>query len=296
MDASLPPTLSHLRLPEPVLTQRCDELTYWLDFVQQAGLRMYLLLDAVWAEDLARTIRSTCEHWEPLEGEPQIDRNEAHPRAPLLVDLTAHRTILRPWVEHCFLARIGVLVVSQLPMDTLRTSLKRFGLVTVEDRPGTVVFRYFDAEVMDAFLHASHAYQRKDFFERLNGLILPNKVGDGWTIYEMRKGRLVQGRSGGADVSWQDVPLELKGPPDILAYEVSFPFRTLMTAQIEAMDRATRLGFHREIARFIMLAFPSHCAIIEAQDLLELVARAHDVAERQSVREESAACKQTWRS
>ncbi|WP_299688038.1 DUF4123 domain-containing protein [uncultured Tateyamaria sp.] len=285
----LPPTLQHLILDDARTQEQCAALAVWAERVQQVGLRLYLALDAVWAEDLATYIRAKCDQWEPLEGEPLIPRDDAHPRAPILVDITAHPDIIQPWVEQHFLARIGVIFASKLKIGALRTSLKRFGLVAPEGAEGTVVFRYFDAEVLDAFMRVSHGYQRKDFFEGIDGVILPDIDGETWQFYRLRDKALVAGTYHADAIDWVEVPATTKGPSDGLAYEVSFPFRTLTAPQMEAMERACRVAFHREATRFITLAFPDECTKIPPQDIMELAAAAHDIAEENGAGEESAA-------
>ena len=282
-------TLRHLTLDDARTDEQCAALALWAERAERAGLRLYLALDAVWAEELAAHVRATCDQWEPLEGEPSIPRDEAHPRAPILIDITAHPDVIRPWVQQHFIARIGAVFVSRLPIGEMRTSLKRFGLVSVEGGQDTVVFRYFDAEVLDAFLRTSHSYQRKDFFEGLDGIILPHIDGETWHFFRVRDKVLSSGLYDAERITWDEMPITTKGPSDGLAYEVSFPFRTITAPQIEEMERACRKAFHREVTRFITLAFPDECAKVPPQDIMELAEAAHDVAEAQGAREESAA-------
>ncbi len=249
-----------------------------------AGMGLYLALDGVWAPELTDIIRKTCRHWEPLNQEPGQPRDDAHPLSPILVDLVAYPGIAQSWVTQCFTARIGAVYASRLPMPDIRRSLRRFGLVLAGNDPTPAMFRYWDAQVVDCFLASASALQRQDFLRDLDTLLLPGMPVAHWQLYRM-DGLALLGATDQGD--WQPVPA-----PDVqidpAAYEVTFPFRQIPSAQLEQMNKCSARAFVLEAARLIAAAFPAECATITLADLEDHITQSLKIAEQHGAVEESA--------
>ena len=95
------------RIGRDVVEARADELSEGLARAISEGWAAVLMLDAIWAEDLARAIRGSDLEWIPYEGHPGEPREDAHPRSPLLVALRGDGTLDRDWVAKCFADGIG---------------------------------------------------------------------------------------------------------------------------------------------------------------------------------------------
>ena len=169
--------------PEDRALRQSHILDYWIDGALEDGLRPYLVLDGSWQTDLAQQVRAQTDGWEPLFGAPGDPKEEAHGRAPLLVDLAIRPEIRRPWIEQGAPDKLVIIIFSMVDIDTLRRSLKRFQMVHLPDHTDPAFLLYFDARVLACFLESGYATQWDDFFRDFTTIVAPSDETEGWVIY-----------------------------------------------------------------------------------------------------------------
>jgi hypothetical protein len=242
------------------------------------GSHPFLVFDAVWQEDLARQVRAGDEGWEPLMGSHGEHRHDAHPGSPLIVDLDCLPTVIDPWLDEGFPAKLGIVVFSDLSLAGLRASLKRFTSLLIPEFRSPAYFRFYDARVLYCFLTTGFSRQWADFTRDIQAIAAPSDLSPGWTVFEVADGALTitaENASGGPPIKHR-----LTGDEDQDAdYDRSFPFRRIGDAQYAAILTCTRRGQDREIHDFLLRAFPDDMVELPEPDSLARIARARATAE-----------------
>jgi hypothetical protein len=243
------------------------------------GNTPYLVLDSVWQEDLAMRVRANDDGWEPLMGAYGEHKHDAHMRSPLVIDLARHADVIDPWLAEGFPAKLGIVVFSDLPIEGVRSSLKRFSTMLTPEFRKPTYFRFYDARVLYCFLNTGFPRQWADFLRDVAVIAAPSDLAAGWTVYMRHDEKLRVGTENpdGNGIEWRDVSRAGADDPN---YELGFPFRRLTQTQYESILVCCRRGFHAEIHDFLLKAFPEDAADVSTDEMLGLISRAQDTAER----------------
>ncbi|WP_150523835.1 DUF4123 domain-containing protein [Roseibium sediminis] len=257
----------------------------------RVGQCPYLILDGAWQKEMVQQVRKSEFGWEPLLFAPGEDKNDAHQRSPLLVDLGIHEHILNTWLEDTFKQKLGIVVFSGLELAALRTSLKRFLSILSPETGKPVFLRFYDARTLYCFLRHGFPEQWADFFRDISVIAAPYDYSPGWTVYKpvgdtLTFGIEKQDRSGWYWRTWQNKDRAVEH------YKAAFPFRSLGQAQYDEMKRCTELGFQHEIMDFLVSAFPQQTKFISREELLEFVSENQKIAIQQGFAGED--CEYYW--
>ncbi|QUS59062.1 DUF4123 domain-containing protein [Pseudovibrio brasiliensis] len=238
----------------------------------------YLVLDASWQEDLASEIRATGENgWEPLMGSPAEDKQDAHARTPLLVDLTIHPAVLSQWLEEGFPEKLGIIVFSTAAIEELRTSLKRFLSVITPESGKPVYLRFYDARVLYCFLRHGFPEQWQDFFKNIDLIAAPYDYTSSFAVYRLRGEQLQLGieTEDGLDYHWHKHENQDRAVEN---YRATFPFREIEQRQYDDMMHCAQVSFYHEIEQFLRKAFPKETSGVLRKDLIEFIGAQEKVA------------------
>jgi len=231
----------------------------------------YLVLDASWQEDLASGIRATGEDgWEPLMGSPAENKQDAHARTPLLVDLTIHPAVLARWLVEGFPEKLGIIVFSTVAIEELRTSLKRFLSVITPESGKPVYLRFYDARVLYCFLRHGFPEQWQDFFKNIDLIAAPYDYTSSFAVYRLRGEQLQLGieTEDSLDYRWFKHENQDRAVENYLA---TFPFREIEQRQYDDMMHCAQVSFYHEIEQFLRKAFPEKTKGVLRKDLIEFI-------------------------
>lgn len=238
-----------------------------------ADARPILVLDAAWSPDLAREVRGCEQGWLPLLAHPGEDRADAHPRSPLLVDLTELPAIGTSWIENGFDKLTGIALFSSAGLEEMRLHLKHFTSVITPTSSKTELFRFFDARSLNCFLLTGFPEQWDDVFRGVVAFAAPADVTHGWAFYRLdRRGLRYSFQRG--DGAFKERVLEGSNVDE--HYKASLPFRRIAKPQYEAMKRCFRHGFRIEMARFLVRAFPDETLELNEDEILQAVVTADE--------------------
>lgn len=253
------------------------QILHWRDLGAQTGHNTYLVIDGSWQPDVTQTVRQVENGWEPLFGLPNVPKSEAHGRAPLLVDLGRREDALDAWIIEGFKERLGVVVFSPLPIEQMRTSLKRFQFMMIPSQDSPAYFRFYDGRVLDCFLRTGFPAQWQDFFTGIATLAAPTDVSEGWTLYRMKNGALQIGitETPQDPAVWTEIP---PGTDPDDAYLAADPYRRIAEPQFGQLMACVERGFHIEITNFIRRAFPMLPDSAHSESVLEQVAESDRIA------------------
>jgi hypothetical protein len=239
----------------------------------------YLVVDAVWQTDLARSVRATASGWEPLIGAFGERRVEAHWHSPLIVDLEIHSEVVDYWLKRALDSKLGIVVFSRLPIEGIRTSLKRFTTVLTPASKSLAYLRFYDARTLYCFLRSGFAEQWQDFFRDITLIAASTDDSSLWTLFQLSEGVLHIGRQGadGMVFHWYRTDESTSRDPD---YQAAMPFRRIAHQQYDLILKCARRGFHKEMHNFLVKAFAQETTEIGGRsEILELIQRAHSNAE-----------------
>ena len=273
---------------DPEYLRACLDL--WLEAARDKAQHAYLLIDGNWQRDLVEMVRSSDDGWEPLFGYPNLPKQEAHLRSPLIVDLFARPEVIEPWLKDGFPARLGMACFSKLPIEEFRTSMKRFQNVHVPAFKEPVYLRFYDGRILNCFLRTGYPEQWQDYLRDIELLMAPTDVSKGWTLYRLSRsqGTLFSASSDDAEetMEWEEVPVTID---ETETYLKADPFRTIGPEQYGAIERCARQGFHLEVLRFLEQAFPDVCTPEREKEHLATIAMGHDDFDNKQLPGERAA-------
>ncbi|SFR52324.1 DUF4123 domain-containing protein [Litoreibacter janthinus] len=259
-------------------------LEHWSAGAAADGTHAYLVIDGSWQEDLVKLTRAKPHGWEPLFGQPNLPRDEAHARSPLLIDLAQRPELIPFWIEDGFPRRLGIVVFMAHDLSAARTRLKRFQSVLIPSQDEPAYFRFFDGRTLSCFLSTGFSEQWEDFMSGIDTVAAPTDLTQGWTLYRMEEGALLRGieTSPGAEYEW--TPIEPQ--PTDEGYHMAQPFRRIDAPQFEALTACVQRGFYTEITVFIADAFPDLPRAQEHDNVYQLVVAAAETARGKGHEEE----------
>ncbi|SFT50540.1 protein of unknown function [Pseudovibrio denitrificans] len=199
------------------------------------GAKPYLVLDASWQQELAVSIRNKgTDGWEPLMGSPAEDKQEAHYRTPLLIDLNVHAPFFDDWLAVGFPEKLGIIIFSSASIEDLRTSLKRFISVITPRNAKPVYLRFYDARVLYCFLRHGFPEQWQDFFKNIELIAAPYDYTSSFAIYRFRNQALQFGVEckGSSEYRWY---IHENKERAVENYRATFPFRQIEQRQYDDM-------------------------------------------------------------
>lgn len=119
--------------------------------------------------DLARAVslRSKVVRLEPPQGCSLLDARtylDVVPVGPWLVDLDNTPDLRRLWIKDVRNTERGYTITTHLGLADLRRHLRKFALAEVEGTPKPMLFRYFDARIIRAFLLETFSPEERQAF------------------------------------------------------------------------------------------------------------------------------------
>lgn len=143
--------------------------------------------------DLASAVplRSKVVRLEPQLGCSLLDAKtylDVVPVGPWLIDLGKCPDLRRIWIQEVRNADLGYTIHADLNLTDLRRHLRKFALAEVEGHPAPVLFRYFDARIIRAFLlEVFTPEERQSFLAPMHSLEVRGADGSGTLVFEPKR-------------------------------------------------------------------------------------------------------------
>ncbi|MFL4470125.1 DUF4123 domain-containing protein [Tateyamaria armeniaca] len=107
------------------------------------------------------------------------------PVGPWLIDLDKCSELRRIWVKQVRNVEWGYTIRTSLNIADLRRHLRKFAMADVEGQPKPVLFRYFDARIIRAFLlEVFTPEERQSFLAPMHSLEVRGPDGNGTLVFE----------------------------------------------------------------------------------------------------------------
>lgn len=104
--------------------------------------------------------------------------------SPWLVDLSLCPNVIKKWREHGRWQSWGYTLASPLGLLDLLKHLKKFNVVKLSSEEDPVLFRYFDPDILLAFLKSvSNPQQRERFFQNIDSITVEDK--ENWKVLKL---------------------------------------------------------------------------------------------------------------
>lgn len=248
-------------------------LEHWINSGKRKFIHAYLLLDGSWQEQLAESIRAKSTHWEPLIGPFGLNKGQSHPRAPIIVDLAQAPEFIPDWLATGFQTKLGIVVFSELKLEALRVSLKRFTSVLTPESSRPAYLRLYDGRALGCFLQTGFATQWDDFFRNISLIAAPSDYSKGWALYR----RVPEGLQ--IEYGFDERPAApkafvLKGENKAdEPYDAYFPYRKIGKVQYERMNQCSEQALDSDVYDFFSDALPEQAAKIRREDALIQIRR-----------------------
>jgi hypothetical protein len=150
---------------------------------------LYALLDAARAPAVPALLTDSGERHECLYSGGVAQ--ELAEYAPYLVQLDKNGALVPRLVEAGWDDAWGYYLISESSFERLRTHLRKFLLVKLEDGR-EVYFRFYDPRVIRAFLHVATLQQAAKLLEEVSGVICAGNEPDTLLTFHMAGNRLVR--------------------------------------------------------------------------------------------------------
>lgn len=113
--------------------------------------------------------------------------------APWLAKLSEGEPVLPTWQAHGRGLNWGIMILSSLPLEQLRTHCRRFLQANLPDGR-SVLFRYYDPRVFRTYIEAATIEERERWFASgVDRYAVERANGDGLHEYWLENGRLFDG-------------------------------------------------------------------------------------------------------
>lgn len=143
---------------------------------------VYALLDAARSSVILDLLAQSGNRYQSLYSGQTAE--ELASFAPYLVELDSRSPLLEDLIAQGWHDAWGYYVVSRYSFEQLRTHLRKFLVVTLEDQ-SKAYFRFYDPRVIQAFLESATAQQAGDFFSHISGLLCPDGETDSILTFRM---------------------------------------------------------------------------------------------------------------